>query len=168
MNDDPREPGGNRDDRARERQAAAARRLALSPLLGGDDTSPSSATVRVTIGARTHQGVVRQSNEDHYLVMRLGRSQETLATSLPAGDVPAPFSESGYAMLVADGLGEDGSGSVASRVALSTIAHLALHYGKWNVRIDPVGSGTDHGARRMVLLTSRRRGPHPAPPRTRC
>ena len=40
-------------------------------------------------------------------------------------------------MLVADGLGEGGAGSVASRVALSTIAHLALHYGKWNLRIDP-------------------------------
>ena len=40
-------------------------------------------------------------------------------------------------MLVADGIGEGGSGSVASRVALSTVAHIALHYGKWNLRIDP-------------------------------
>jgi protein phosphatase len=39
-------------------------------------------------------------------------------------------------MLVADGLGEGGAGSVASRVALSTIAHMALHHGQWNVRID--------------------------------
>ena len=46
------------------------------------------------------------------------------------------FEECGYAMLVADGLGEGGAGSVASRVALSTIAHLALHYGQWNVRVD--------------------------------
>ena len=137
MADDPREPGGNRDDWAREHQAAVARRLALSPLLGTDDTSPVSAKVRVTIGARSHHGSVRLSNEDHYLVVQLSRAQETLATSLPAGDVPPLFSESGYAMLVADGLGEGGSGSVASRVALSTIAHLALHYGRWNVRINP-------------------------------
>jgi protein phosphatase len=27
---------------------------------------------------------------------------------------------------------------VASRVALSTMAHLMLHHGKWNLRIDPV------------------------------
>jgi serine/threonine protein phosphatase PrpC len=40
-------------------------------------------------------------------------------------------------MLVADGLGEGGAGSVASRVALSTIAHLAIHHGKWNLRVDP-------------------------------
>jgi hypothetical protein len=41
-------------------------------------------------------------------------------------------------MLIADGLGEGGAGSVASRVALSTIAHLALHIGRWPLRIDPV------------------------------
>jgi serine/threonine protein phosphatase PrpC len=40
-------------------------------------------------------------------------------------------------MLVADGLGEDGAGAVASRLSLSTIAHMALHYGQWNLRIDP-------------------------------
>jgi hypothetical protein len=40
-------------------------------------------------------------------------------------------------MIVADGLGESGAGSLASRVALSTIAYLTLHYGKWNLRIDP-------------------------------
>jgi serine/threonine protein phosphatase PrpC len=115
-----------------------ARRLALSPLLGPGDTPPASASVRVTIGARTHHGAVRPINEDHYLVVRLGRAQEILATSLAASDVPAAFAENGFAMLVADGLGADGSGSVASRVALSTIAHLALHHGKWNVRIDAV------------------------------
>ena len=41
-------------------------------------------------------------------------------------------------MLVADGLGEGGAGSVASRVALSTMAHLVLHHGKWNLRVDPI------------------------------
>jgi PPM family protein phosphatase len=117
---------------------AAARRAALSPMLGSDDQLPSSSSVRVTIGARSHSGVVRQTNEDHYLVVRLARQQETLVTSLSGHDVPPNYSESGYAMLVADGLGEGGSGSVASRVALSTIAHLALHHGKWNLRIDPI------------------------------
>jgi serine/threonine protein phosphatase PrpC len=40
-------------------------------------------------------------------------------------------------MVVADGLGGAGTGSVASRVALSSIAHLALHHGRWNMRVDP-------------------------------
>jgi protein phosphatase len=39
-------------------------------------------------------------------------------------------------MLVADGLGTAGAGAVASRIALSTFAHLAIHFGKWNVRVD--------------------------------
>jgi protein phosphatase len=114
----------------------AARRAALSPILGADDFRPLSSSVRVEFGAQSHPGRSRPLNEDHYLVVRLGRHQETLATSLTGTDVPPPFEESGYAVLVADGLGEGGSGSVASRVALSTFAHLALHYGKWNVRID--------------------------------
>jgi serine/threonine protein phosphatase PrpC len=121
---------GDADDQA------SARRATLSPLLGTDETPLASSTVRVNIAARSHHGARRQRNEDHYLVMRVGRDQQTLATSLSGGDVPADFAESAYAMFVADGLGEGGSGSVASRVALSTIAHLALQQGQWNVRID--------------------------------
>ena len=114
-----------------------ARRLALSPLIGAGEKRLAPASVRVTVGARSHQGAVRHHNEDHYLVLRLGRDQETLATSLTGSDVPPLFKENAYAMIVADGLGEGGAGSVASRVALSTIAYMALDYGEWNVRIDP-------------------------------
>ena len=39
-------------------------------------------------------------------------------------------------MFVADGIGGTGPGALASRVALSTLAHLALHYGHWNLRVD--------------------------------
>jgi serine/threonine protein phosphatase PrpC len=115
----------------------AARRAALSPQIGPGERRPLSSSVRVRIGARSHQGLVRTINEDHYLVLRLGRDHQTLATSLSSHDLPPLFEESAYAMLVADGLGEGGSGSVASRVALSTIAHLALNSGQWNVRVDP-------------------------------
>jgi serine/threonine protein phosphatase PrpC len=118
------------------RDPDARRRAALSPLFGPDDKRPPSSTVLVTVAARSHQGSVRLHNEDHYLVLRMSREQETLATSLSGNDVPPPFRESAYAMLVADGLGPGGSGSVASRVALSTIAHLALNSGEWNVRVD--------------------------------
>ena len=114
-----------------------ARRAALSPILTTASFHPLTSSVRVAFAARTHQGVVRERNEDHYLVLQLQRSQHTLATSLPGDDAPLPFDESGYCMLVADGLGESGAGSVASRIALSTIAHLAIHFGQWNVRIDP-------------------------------
>ena len=76
-------------------------------------------------------------NEDHFLVTRFSREQQVLQTSLPFRDVPERFEESAYAMLVADGLGGAGQGAVASRVAISTMAHVAMHFGKWNVRVDP-------------------------------
>jgi protein phosphatase len=40
-------------------------------------------------------------------------------------------------MLVADGLGGSGPGGVASRVALNSLVHVAVHYGRWNLRVDP-------------------------------
>ena len=40
-------------------------------------------------------------------------------------------------MLVADGLGNEGTGSVASRAALSAMVHMALEQGKWNLRVEP-------------------------------
>ena len=61
---------------------------------------------------------------------------ETLLSNLPAGDVPQHFEEWGYVMVVADGMGGAARGEVASRLAISTLAHLGLQFGKWNLRID--------------------------------
>jgi PPM family protein phosphatase len=97
---------------------------------------PPSATVQVEFAARSHAGRSQTHNEDHYLIQALGRTQRTLSTSLPAADLPGPFEEYAYVMLVADGVGGKGPGALASRVALSTLAHLALHFGQWNVRVD--------------------------------
>ena len=114
----------------------ATRRAALSPILGVADFQPLSSAALVQFGAKSDTGLVAAANDDNYLIMRMGRDQETVATSLSLTDVPQRFEERGYAMVVADGLGPGGSGSVASRVALSTLAHLVVHFGKWNVRID--------------------------------
>ena len=113
------------------------RRAALAPLIAAEEFRPPSTAVTVEVGALSRQGRARAVNDDHYLVIRLGRHQETLATSLSAAEVPPRFEEYGYALFVADGLGPGGTGSVASRVALSTIANLTLHSGRWNLRIDP-------------------------------
>src|SRR5262249_25440122 len=73
-------------------------------------------------------------NEDHYLVSRFGRNQETLLTSLPPGVVPDRFDEHSYAMVVADGMGQ--AGEVASRLAIPPLLELAMRFGQWRLRAE--------------------------------
>ena len=90
-------------------------------------------TVR-QLAARSHRGG-RPVNDDHFLIVELGRHQRTIATNLPDGDVPVRFEEHGYGMIVADGLGR--AAATASRLAITTLANLVLRFGKWQLRIDP-------------------------------
>ncbi len=101
------------------------------------DFRPLSSALAVEVAAASVCGRLRPHNTDHYLAIRFGRLQETLVTSLAAADLPPRFEEYAYAMLVADGLDEGGAGARASRIALSTLARLAIRYGRWNVRADP-------------------------------
>src|SRR5690349_9776462 len=111
-------------------------RRALGPILNAETFQTLSSAVRVELGATSRRGKLRPQNDDHFLAIQLARSQTVMRTSLAASDLPGRFEEQAYAFMVADGLGDGGKGSMASRVALSTFAHLALHYGQWNVRID--------------------------------
>jgi serine/threonine protein phosphatase PrpC len=110
--------------------------LAGSPVHAFHDSPPPGVNVQVEFGAASRRSALRPVNEDHYLILRLGRHQETLMTSLPERDAPLRFEEYGYAMLVADGLGGTGAGELASRLAIGTLVHLATRFGRWNVRID--------------------------------
>jgi len=98
---------------------------------------PLSSAAGLDVAAVSSCGKAQSYNTDHYLAVRLGRFQETMITSLAAADLPPRFEEYAYAMLVADGLDGEGGGARASRLALSTLAHLAIRYGQWNVRIGP-------------------------------
>ena len=110
-------------------------REAVSRPLERETFHPLSAGFALEVAAASFGGKWPPHNTDHYLVVRAGRMQETIASSLPAADLPPAFEEYAYALLIADGLGEQGAGSRASRVALSALAHLGLRYGKWNVRV---------------------------------
>ncbi len=78
---------------------------------------PSPPAVRVQIGAHSHQGLVRENNEDHYLVVENRRSRSVLQTNLPAGMLP-PADDVAYVLAVADGMGGAAFGELASMLAL--------------------------------------------------
>src|SRR5262245_12655583 len=89
------------------------------PQAGSSAPNPPSTSVQVDLAALSHPGKVRPNNEDNFLVVRFGRFLQTLLTSLPDGQVPRQFGETGYGMLVADGMGGMAAGEVASREAIA-------------------------------------------------
>jgi len=97
--------------------------------------TPPSTRADVEFGTCTDPGRRRTTSDDHFLILRLGRSHETLASSLPAGAVPDRWEEFAYGMVVADGMGPDGP-EIASRLAIAALAQLLLRFGKWNLRVN--------------------------------
>lgn len=104
----------------------------------GEYPQVSARPVKVTVdvGAETHQGKVRENNEDNFLVAKLAKSMRICRTSLPE-DWSTRFSdEEGYLLVVADGMGGVAGGEKASRVAVETIEGFVLNVVKWFLRFD--------------------------------
>jgi len=73
---------------------------------------------------------VRSNNEDHFLITRFGRFLETVPTNLPDGAIAPRSEESGYACVVADGMGGPAAVEEASRLAIRALVNLgAPHAG---------------------------------------
>ena len=91
--------------------------------------------LEVDLGAVSNQGLVRESNQDSYLVMKFGRSLENLMTNLDEDLVEQSYSMMGYGMLVADGMGGMAAGDVASRLALSKLVELIVDTSDWTLAL---------------------------------
>lgn len=89
----------------------------------------------VDLGAISNPGLVRESNQDTFLVMKFGRSLENLMTNLDEGLVEPNYLMSGYGMLVADGMGGMPGGDVASRLALSKLIELIIDTSDWTLAL---------------------------------
>jgi PPM family protein phosphatase len=112
-----------------ERRAAEDTRQTLSDAV-------ASSPVHVDVSGLSHTGKVRARNEDHFLVIRIGRYLETVITSLPAAEVDQRTEEVGYAMMLADGMGGHAGGELASRLAITGLVKLAFARPDWIFRLD--------------------------------
>lgn len=93
-----------------------------------------SSLVKVDVYALSHPGHVRNENGDHHLVIRGGRALETVFTSLTENQPGDLFDETAYCMVVADGVGGENAGEIASGQAIYTLLSLFLHTPDWQFR----------------------------------
>ncbi len=98
---------------------------------------PFSSLVAVDVFAMSDKGHVRTHNEDHFLVIRGGRALETVMSNLGDSQPGQIFEETTYGMVVADGVGGEAAGEIASRRAIYTLLSLSLHTPDWNFRWGP-------------------------------
>ena len=84
----------------------------------------------VEISAVTHRGRLRKNNEDQFAVVRRTRSGKVLASSIPTEDL-ANHDRTAWLLCVADGLGGEVSGEVASATAIKAILEFASEMSNW-------------------------------------
>ena len=96
-----------------------------------------SPHVSVDVFGMSDKGTVRARNEDHFLVVRAARSLETVFTNLPETQMGEAFDDAGYGLVVADGVGGEPAGDIASRKAIYMLLNLALHTSDWQFRWGP-------------------------------
>lgn len=100
------------------------------------------------IGAVTHRGVVRSNNEDQYAIIRRTRSSEVLASSL-ADDKIAKEKNDAWLLVVADGVGGQVSGQIASATAVRAVLKFTSELSSWIMR--PLGGLREDLEERVAL-----------------
>lgn len=85
----------------------------------------------------THQGLVRDRNEDAFLIARLEHALVVQSTSLPLSAQPVLSSGAGGSLfVVADGMGGQGGGDIASRVGIASVVEYLLARMPWSTQTD--------------------------------
>jgi protein phosphatase len=90
-------------------------------------------------GAATHKGHQRHENQDHYIVLRRTRVQQLLFTNMPTEELALPADDA-YAMAVADGMGGQGCGALASQIAIRSAWDIAGRATSWVMKLEDMNS----------------------------
>lgn len=93
-----------------------------------------SPPMQVEFGAASHVGLVRESNEDHFAVLRRTRTQELLLANL-GEDCACRSADEAWCLVVADGIGGASAGETASRVAIQKACELTDQASSWVMRL---------------------------------
>jgi len=88
------------------------------------------------VAAATHRGLVRQNNEDHYLIVEFARSLKPIETNLDEALLERSYELSGYGMIVAYGMGGMAGGEVASSMALTRLVELVVDTPDWFMSVN--------------------------------
>ncbi|MCH1495059.1 MAG: protein phosphatase 2C domain-containing protein [Rubripirellula sp.] len=92
----------------------------------------------VELAALTHPGVIRTNNEDQYAIIRRSRQSEVLARSFSLGEQEIQEENvEAFWLMVADGLGGQVSGEIASETAIRAVMKYASELSSWVMR--PLG-----------------------------
>ena len=94
-------------------------------------TGPARVSPWIDAAGMTNVGRVRAGNEDAYLIATLRRSMVVHDASPEAAHGWFPGGSAGTLLVVADGMGGQGGGDIASRTAVNTVANYLLNIMPW-------------------------------------
>jgi len=106
-----------------------------------DDTTTVEVSLLLvpTAFGITDRGLVRETNEDQFLIAELSKAMRVWQTSLPEPKVQRG-EERAHVFLVADGMGGHQAGERASAIAVAAIEHFTLNTFRWFFAADPAGA----------------------------
>lgn len=102
-----------------------------SELASNGTTAPARVSPWIDATGMTNVGRVRTGNEDAYLIATLRRSMVVHDASPEAAHGWFPGGSAGTLLVVADGMGGQGGGDIASRTAVNTVANYLLNVMPW-------------------------------------